>query len=47
MLANTFGCSVGTLPFAYLGFPLGTTQPNKKAKESRFCITQKGKKQTQ
>jgi hypothetical protein len=28
MLANTFGCSVGTLPFAYLGLPLGTTRPN-------------------
>jgi hypothetical protein len=26
-LANTFGCSVGSLPFAYLGLPLGTAQP--------------------
>jgi hypothetical protein len=28
MLANTFGCKVGTLPFAYLGLPLGTTRPS-------------------
>jgi hypothetical protein len=26
-LANTFGCSVGSLPFTYLGLPLGTTKP--------------------
>lgn len=26
-LANTFGCAVGTMPFAYLGLPLGTTKP--------------------
>jgi mannosylglycoprotein endo-beta-mannosidase len=26
-LANTFGCSVGSLPFAYLGLPLGTSRP--------------------
>jgi hypothetical protein len=26
-LANTFGCAVGTLPFSYLGLPLGTTKP--------------------
>ena len=26
-LADTFGCSVGSLPFAYLGLPLGTTRP--------------------
>jgi len=26
-LANTFGCSVGTLPFTYLGLPMGTTKP--------------------
>lgn len=24
-LARTFGCTVGTLPFTYLGLPLGTT----------------------
>jgi hypothetical protein len=27
-LAITFGCSVGTLPFTYLGLPMGTTKPN-------------------
>jgi len=26
-LANTFGCQVGSMPFTYLGFPLGTTKP--------------------
>jgi hypothetical protein len=26
-LAATFGCSVGRLPFTYLGLPLGTTKP--------------------
>jgi hypothetical protein len=26
-LANTFGCRVGTMPFTYLGLPLGTTRP--------------------
>jgi len=26
-LAKTFGCSKGTLPFTYLGLPLGTTKP--------------------
>jgi hypothetical protein len=26
-LAKTFGCSVGTLPFTYLGLPLGLTKP--------------------
>lgn len=26
ILANTFGCQVGTLPFIYLGLPLGTTK---------------------
>lgn len=25
-LANTFGCQVGTLPFTYLGLPMGTTK---------------------
>jgi hypothetical protein len=28
LLANTFGCAVGKLPFAYLGLPLGTTKPS-------------------
>ena len=27
LLAQTFGCSKGTLPFTYLGLPLGTTKP--------------------
>ena len=27
ILANTFGCQLGTLPFTYLGLPLGTTKP--------------------
>jgi hypothetical protein len=27
VLANTFGCSIGTMPFTYLGLPLGTTKP--------------------
>jgi hypothetical protein len=26
-LASTMGCQVGTLPFTYLGLPLGTTRP--------------------
>jgi len=26
-LARTFGCSKGTLPFTYLGLPLGLTKP--------------------
>ncbi|WVZ99154.1 hypothetical protein U9M48_044493 [Paspalum notatum var. saurae] len=26
-LASTFGCSAGSLPFTYLGLPLGTTKP--------------------
>ena len=26
-LARTFGCSKGTLPFTYLGLPLGTMKP--------------------
>jgi hypothetical protein len=30
LLANIFGCSVGSLPFAYLGLPLGTTRPTVK-----------------
>src|SRR6185437_14339290 len=28
LLAQLFGCSVGTLPFTYLGLPLGITKPN-------------------
>lgn len=27
VLAKTFGCSIGSLPFTYLGLPLGTTMP--------------------
>lgn len=27
LLANTFGCEIGTLPFTYLGLPMGTTKP--------------------
>lgn len=27
-LANTFGCQLGTMPFTYLGLPLGTTKPS-------------------
>jgi len=27
LLAQTFGCSIGTLPFTYLGLPMGTTKP--------------------
>jgi hypothetical protein len=26
-LAQTFGCQLGTMPFTYLGLPLGTTKP--------------------
>jgi hypothetical protein len=26
-LAMTFGCSIGTFPFTYLGLPMGTTKP--------------------
>jgi hypothetical protein len=25
--AHEFGCTVGTMPFTYLGLPLGTTRP--------------------
>lgn len=27
VLASTFGCQIGCLPFTYLGLPLGTTKP--------------------
>jgi hypothetical protein len=27
ILARTLGCSIGTMPFTYLGLPLGTTKP--------------------
>ena len=27
-LANAFGCKVGTMPFTYLGLPLGTIKPS-------------------
>ena len=27
LLANNFGCQVDSLPFTYLGLPLGTTKP--------------------
>jgi hypothetical protein len=27
VLAGTFGCQIGSLPFTYLGLPLGTTKP--------------------
>jgi hypothetical protein len=27
-LANTIGCRVGTMPFTYLGLPIGTTRPS-------------------
>lgn len=27
ILSNTFGCQIGSLPFTYLGLPLGTTKP--------------------
>jgi hypothetical protein len=26
-LANSFGCQVASLPFTYLGLPLGTAKP--------------------
>ena len=26
VLANTFGCQIGSLPFTYLGLPMGTTK---------------------
>ena len=26
-LAQTFGCAIGSLPFTYLGLPMGTTKP--------------------
>jgi hypothetical protein len=26
-LASAFGCQVGTMPFTYLGLPMGTTNP--------------------
>jgi hypothetical protein len=27
-LAGTFGCMIGTMPFTYLGLPVGTTKPH-------------------
>lgn len=27
LLANTFRCDIGTMPFTYLGLPMGTTKP--------------------
>jgi hypothetical protein len=27
-LANILGCTIGTLPFTYLGLPMGTTKPH-------------------
>jgi len=27
LLTGAFGCTLGTLPFTYLGLPLGTTKP--------------------
>lgn len=27
ILANTFGCDIGSMPFTYLGLPMGTTKP--------------------
>ena len=27
VLANTFGCQIGSLPFTYLGLPMGTIKP--------------------
>jgi hypothetical protein len=27
LLANTLGCAIGSMPFTYLGLPLGTTKP--------------------
>ena len=26
-LASTFGCEIGTMPFIYLGLPMGTSKP--------------------
>jgi hypothetical protein len=28
VLAATLDCKVGSMPFTYLGFPLGTTRPS-------------------
>jgi hypothetical protein len=28
LLANTFGCDVGSMSFTYLGLPMGTTKPH-------------------
>jgi hypothetical protein len=33
ILANTLGCSIGTMPFTYLGLPLGTTKPHVRDRE--------------
>jgi hypothetical protein len=27
ILAEEFGCQIGSMPFTYLGLPLGTTKP--------------------
>lgn len=28
LLAGVFGCSIGSMPFTYLGLPMGTTRPS-------------------
>jgi hypothetical protein len=36
-LAQAFGCDVGTLPFTYLGIPMGLTKPQVKDYAPLIC----------
>jgi hypothetical protein len=38
ILANTFGCQIGSYPFTYLGLPLG---PNKPKADDMLPLVQK------
>ena len=31
VLASSFGCAIGSMPFTYLGLPMGTTKPKMEA----------------
>lgn len=41
-LARLFGCTVGTLPFTYLGLPLGTTKPLVRDFAPLVCRVERG-----
>jgi hypothetical protein len=41
ILAGTFNCKIGSLPFTYLGLPLGTMYPKIQDCMPLICIIQK------